>query len=140
VLSPVSRWEGEPPPRKTRGELQSLLEPPSRLLDITPEPVCFFPGLYVVLFMPNNMLNPVLSHATRTLQSKGVRYIATEVAARDLPLAGRMKHFLPNWQAITRDEWMLTTVMGYRIEFLQKPHQNRKPPQIAFTGKEEECM
>ena len=31
-------------------------------------------------------------------------------------------------------------VTSYRIEFLQKPYQHRKPPQIAFTKKEKECM
>ena len=49
-------------------------------------------------------------------------------------------HFLPNWQAITSDEWVLNTVVGYRIDFLQKPYQHRPPPPIVFTKEEEECM
>ena len=61
-------------------------------------------------------------------------------ATRNLPLVGRVKNFLTNWHCITQDEWVLNKVNGYRIEFPRKPYQHRKPPQLAFTEKEEECM
>ena len=94
----------------------------------------------LVVSLPNIILNPTLLSATRTLQSRGIADLATQLAIQGLPLAGRVKHFLSNWQAITQDEWVWQTIAGYRIEFLQKPYQNGKPPQIAFTEKEEECM
>jgi 16S rRNA G966 N2-methylase RsmD len=86
------------------------------------------------------LLDHVNSSATRLLQSRDVRDIAQNLATRNLPLAGRLKNFLTNWHCITQDEWVLNTVSGYRIVFLRKPYQHRKPPQLAFAEKEEECM
>ena len=57
-----------------------------------------------------------------------------------LPIAGHLSSFISNWEAITQDQWVLQSVHGYRIEFLQKPRQNHRPPQITFAKKEEECM
>jgi hypothetical protein len=62
------------------------------------------------------------------------------MTARGFPLAGRTQHYLSNWQTITQDEWVLSVVKGYRIKFLQKPYQQRKPLQLTFIEKEEECM
>ena len=76
----------------------------------------------------------------QALQSKGVSDVAAVRATLDLPLAGRLSRFLSNWKVITQDEWVLQTVTGYRIEFLRKPWQNHKPPQITLTEREEECM
>ena len=45
-----------------------------------------------------------------------------------MPLAGRIANFLSNWEDITQDEWVLHTIMGFQIEFLQKPKQTSKPP------------
>jgi hypothetical protein len=87
-----------------------------------------------------SMLDLTQSGATRLLQSKGVRNIAAEMTARGFPLAGRTQHYLSNWQTITQDEWVLSVVKGYRIKFLQKPYQQRKPLQLTFIEKEEECM
>ena len=57
-----------------------------------------------------------------------------------LPLAGCIKHFLANWEAITQDDWVTQTITGYKIEFLWEPQQNHRPPPITFTKKEEACM
>ena len=84
--------------------------------------------------------SPGQSSATQALQSKGVKNMVTEIALRNVPLAGRVQHFLSNWQAITQDEWVLQTIQGYRIEFLQRPNQRGRPPQLTFTEREEECM
>ena len=97
-----------------------------------------FPNLPVVISL--DVLKLTNSSATRLLQSRGVCDVATEIATRGLPLAGRIQYFLSNWQNITQDEWVLNTIKGYRIEFLRKPYQHRKPPQLTFTEKEEECM
>ena len=96
-----------------------------------------FPNLPLVICL----LGRTQSSATQLLQNRGVRDIAECMASRKLPLAGRVSHFLPNWQAITEDEWVLSTVrVGHRIEFLRLPYQRSKPPQLSFTEKEEECM
>ena len=83
---------------------------------------------------------PAQLSMTHALQSKGIQSIATEIAHMQLPLAGRLSSFISNWEAITQDQWVLQSVHGYRIEFLQKPRQNHRPPQITFAKKEEECM
>ena len=75
-----------------------------------------------------------------TLQSKGVKAVATEIASNNVPLAGRIAHFRSNWEAITQDSWVLQTISGFRIEFLQTPYQSHRPPQIPFTLEEERCM
>ena len=60
-------------------------------------------------------------HTVRTLQSRGVENVATIIASRKLPFAGRLAHFITNWGKITQDKWVLQTMLGLRIEFLQKP-------------------
>ena len=47
-----------------------------------------------------------------------------------LPLAGRLKHFVPMWENITRDPWVLQVVSGYLIEFSSTPIQSHPPPLI----------
>jgi len=35
---------------------------------------------------------------------------------------GRLRHFLVNWQKITTDQWVLSTIReGYKLEFLEIP-------------------
>ena len=80
------------------------------------------------------------SRTAQALRNMGISDIAAELAIQNLPLAGRLSHFLSNWEAITQDEWVLQTITGYRIEFLRKPEQNHRPPQITFQEREEECM
>ena len=48
-------------------------------------------------------------------------------------IAGYLIHFLPNLQAITSDGWELNTVIGYMINFLQKPYQHRRPRGVAMV-------
>ena len=71
----------------------------------------------------------------QTLQSKGVCNLAMELAARNLPLVGRVEHFLSNWQMITH-KWAIkaTGLISHRLT------QHRRPPQLTFTKEEEECM
>ena len=41
--------------------------------------------------------------------------------------AGRLKHFLQNWELLTSDQWTLNTVKGYRLELTGSPRQLRLP-------------
>ena len=37
-------------------------------------------------------------------------------------MGGRLRHFLPKWEQITRDQWVLNIIKeGYKLEFIQKP-------------------
>ena len=80
------------------------------------------------------------SSIIQPLQSKGISDVATEMAQTNLSFAGRIMHFLSNWEAITQDTWVLQTIQGFRIEFLQEPKQSHRPSQITFTQKEEAYM
>ena len=87
-----------------------------------------------------NIFPSTSSHTMHALQSKGVKVVATEIASKNFPLADRIAHFCSNWEAITQDSWVLQTILGFRIEFLQTPYQSHRPPQILFTLEEERCM
>ena len=80
------------------------------------------------------------SYPVKHSAARGKQGCARHSGRHGLPLAGQINHFLSNWQAITQDEWVLSTVRGHRIEFLRLPYQRNKPPQLPFTEKEEECM
>ena len=129
-------------PRKRKKELPAALVRDSVVDQFTTEFVYVYPQLPLLMsvlekekfFLTTQLLT------VHALQSKGVQHIATEMARLQLPLAGRISNFISNWEAITQDKWMLDSVLGYRIEFLRKPNQNHRPPLIAFTEKEEECM
>ena len=41
--------------------------------------------------------------------------------------AGRLAHFITNWQKVTKDRWVLNTITGYEIEFISEPHQHQRP-------------
>ena len=103
-------------------------------LPIIAEPIFVFTNLPLVL----KFLGRTQSSAAQLLENRGVRNIAEDMASRNLPLAGRINHFLSSWQAITQDEWVLSAVRGHRIEFLRLPYQRSKPPQLHLT--EKECM
>jgi len=42
-----------------------------------------------------------------------------------VPLAGRLKHFLPAWEMITQDKNVLSSVEGLRIPFVSEPIQEK---------------
>jgi len=45
-------------------------------------------------------------------------------------LAGRVAYFLPNWEMLTQDQWVLQTVAGYHLELISTSHPTRVPQQI----------
>ena len=45
------------------------------------------------------------------------------VMCPEIPVGGRLSHFLQNWQNITTDKWILSIIKsGYKLEFFQKPY------------------
>ena len=48
-------------------------------------------------------------------------------------LAGRVAHFLPNWEVLTQDQWVLQTVAGYQLELTTTPYQTQVPHQIRCS-------
>ena len=51
--------------------------------------------------------------------------------------AGRLAHFAHIWEKITRDQWILTTVKGYRIEFHTTPYQAYEPHPPRFNQEQQ---
>ncbi len=49
---------------------------------------------------------------------------------------GQLKLFLPEWQRITYDRWILNTILGYNIEMEVVPFQNCKPKPTMFSAYE----
>ena len=45
----------------------------------------------------------------------------------NLPAAGRLKHHISTLEVITKDPWVLTTIQGYRVDFLWEPLQSTQP-------------
>ena len=54
---------------------------------------------------------------------------------QNLPIAGRLRHFFPNWELITHDTWILQVVQGYRMDLLEDPVQV-SPPRPIVVSKE----
>ncbi|XP_045202612.2 uncharacterized protein LOC123556081 [Mercenaria mercenaria] len=40
----------------------------------------------------------------------------------EIPVGGRLKHFLPKWQEVTKDQWAIDVIKnGYKLEFIEIP-------------------
>ena len=58
-----------------------------------------------------------------------------EIARREAqrPVGARLQHFLPNWQAITDDPWILNTIGEYSLELTSTPRQHHAVQPIALN-------
>ena len=70
----------------------------------------------------------------------GIEPIATELARKNLPLAGRIRHFLPNWVKLTQNPWVLEAVQGFRVPFTQQPFQKQPPKPLRHSEAEENLL
>ena len=66
--------------------------------------------------------------------------LAEDTACQDIPLAGRLAYFHQNWEVITKDPWLLQTVSGYKLDFVQPLYQNGSPRQLHFSNTEKSCL
>jgi hypothetical protein len=55
------------------------------------------------------------------------------------PIAGRLKHFLPNWKSITQDPRILQVVKGYPIDFSETSVQVH-PPKLIIVSVENQVL
>ncbi len=51
--------------------------------------------------------------------------------------AGRLVHYTQNWKKITKDQWVLSTIRGYRIEFHATPNQAYEPHTPKFNQEQD---
>ena len=57
----------------------------------------------------------------------------------DGPVGGSLARNAQNWQRITNDPWVLQTVNGCEIEWIQMPIQGQRP-HIPVFGEKEQAM
>ena len=48
-------------------------------------------------------------------------------------LAGRVAYFLPNWEVLTQDQWVLQTVADYHLQLTEAPTQASVPQQTKCS-------
>lgn len=61
----------------------------------------------------------------RMLGERGIT--ACSIQQKSLQVAGRLAHFRANWTVVSKDQWILDTVGGFKIEFLNPPTQAKRP-------------
>jgi len=49
-----------------------------------------------------------------------VRHLFAHLRIQEMPLAGRLRHFLPAWEFLTQDKQMLSIVRGFEIPFYRQ--------------------
>ena len=53
-----------------------------------------------------------------------------------VPLAGRLKYFLQNWEKITKDPKILNVIKGWKIPQISYPQQRREPKPLPLSDHE----
>lgn len=101
-----------------------------------PDVVYVYPDLPLVftLVLQKNFAHLVNSVTVEVLVSKGIAPLASSIACQKVPFAGRVRYFLKNREVISQDPWVLQTIQGYQIDFLQPPEQAFPPsmPQLCL--------
>ena len=59
---------------------------------------------------------------------------------QDLPQTARLKFFLPSWERITQDPWVLEVIQGYKIELVTPPVQQSLPPVAKLSLTQEAVL
>ena len=55
------------------------------------------------------------------------------LAINHLPLAGRLKHCISNWEIISKNPWVLETVQGFHLDLMSTPHQLSVPLTVPHS-------
>ena len=56
-----------------------------------------------------------------------------QTAQLSLQVAGRLSHFLHNWEVLTTDKWVLETVKGFQVPFVGHPVQEHRPNAPTYS-------
>ena len=68
---------------------------------------------------------PVLIDLEELTQVRPVVTGMFQIEIPRVPLAGRLKHFLPAWKKLTRDKEILNMVNGLKFPFVSEPYQEK---------------
>ena len=65
-----------------------------------------------------------------------IKRLFLSISIPDVPLAGRLKHFVGSWTKTTQDPKILDIVKGYKTQFYSKPFQSNIPfqPIVSREG------
>jgi hypothetical protein len=70
--------------------------------------------------------------------------VAGEEKLKEVNLAGRLKFYIKEWEAITNDETILQAVRGFRLPFTNVPFQTKEPHCIRMSESDalavDECI
>ena len=102
------------------------------VLQRRPTPVyCMFIRTYPFSCQSYSKRNIYHSLIIKQLIELGMSPLAQTAAFQNLPLAGRVSHFIKNWEIITQDPWVLNCVKGYTCN---KPTEQASP--IYWAGRQ----
>jgi len=62
------------------------------------------------------------------------------LVSQNLPLAGRLQHFLNNWKLLTQDQFILKMIKGVLIPFVEPPRQAQAPSQTFHNQLERHAI
>ena len=80
------------------------------------------PGPSDYFLHPAERFSPLAQAIIRACPDPALLLGDTYGLRRDLPVSGRVTHFLPFWEKITSDQWVLEVVTrGYRLDFEKIP-------------------
>ena len=77
----------------------------------------------------------VLTHAYPLL-----KHLFSKMTVPICPLAGRLKHFLPAWRLLTKDQSALSLEEGFKIPLLQEPKQMFPPTPQQWNKDQKELI
>ena len=86
-------------------------------------------------------LNPqkLIQWESRRIHSLVKRFFLSK-SIPNVPLAGRLKHFVGAWMQITQDPKILGIVKGYKIQFYSNTFQSKIPSQTIVSQEVEELV
>ena len=84
--------------------------------------------------------NIAASTIVKQLNALRIQDIAHRNACQNLPLEGRISHFIYNWEVITKDAWVLNTVQGYEVDLTAQPYQCLPPKELSFNKEEAKAL
>ena len=70
--------------------------------------------------------SPTNSDSKQPTRLATQKYVVRPVSSQNsqnVPQTGRLKNFIPAWERITLDPWVLQVVQGYKIELITNPVQ-----------------
>ena len=55
-------------------------------------------------------------------------------------VGGRLQHFANNWEEVSNDPWILSTVKGAQIEFRSLPWQQKSPGEVQMNTEQSQAL